>query len=108
MKVLTNPQRRKLMLDFIRYQSREGQEGLLVNNNRCLIVKHSPELKALLKKKLVKQVRCSGLGRKRETYLVPEDGVARELPPSCPECGKSHAWRLVGMLNPAGILCPNK
>lgn len=86
--ILSNPQRRQLALDIIRYRARDGGIGMLVNNNHCPIIRRSPELQALLKKGLIVQERRNALGRKRETFLVPADGRTLETPPKCPECGR--------------------
>lgn len=88
MTALSNPQRRNLAMAIIRYRSRPGGLGMLVNNKWCAIIKRSPELQALLKKGQVIQVRRQALGRKRETYLVPADGITAEMAPGCPECGR--------------------
>jgi hypothetical protein len=88
MKALTNPQRRTLALELVRFRSHEGNYGFRVNSRHTPILKHSPELKALLKKKLIKQVRLKVGGSSRGTYLVPTDGITMEKAPCCPECGR--------------------
>lgn len=62
MTALSNPQRRNLAMAIIRYRSRVGGLGMLVNHNHCAIIKRSPELKALLKKEAGGSGAPSGLG----------------------------------------------
>lgn len=104
MTALSNPQRRNLAMAIIRYRSRIGGLGMLVNHNHCAIIKRSPELKALIKKKLVVQVRRQGLGRDRLTYLVPADGITLEMAPDCPECGRP-LTHFRALMSDSGSVC---
>lgn len=104
MTALSNPQRRNLAMEIIRYRSRPGGFGMLVNNKWCAIIKRSPELKALIKKKLVVQVRREAMGRKRETYLVPADGITLETAPGCPECGRP-LTHFRALMSDSGSVC---
>ena len=104
MKALTNPQRRTLALELVRFRAHEGNYGFRVNSNHTPIIKHSPELQALLKKKLIKQVRHTVGGRARGTYLVPTDAATTEKTPCCPVCGRE-IKTFHPLMNDSGVVC---
>lgn len=104
MNALTNPQRRTLALELVRFRSHEGNYGFRVNSRHTPILKHSPELKALLKKKLIKQVRKFIGGGANGTYLVPTDGITIEKAPCCPVCGRE-IKSFHPLMRDSGIAC---
>lgn len=104
MKALSNPQRRALALDLVRFRAHAGNFGFRVNSSHTPSLKRSPELQALLKKKLIKQVRKFVGGGANGTYLVPTDGITTEKSPCCPVCGRE-IKTFHPLMNDSGVVC---
>jgi hypothetical protein len=104
MKVLNNTQRRALALELVRFRAHPGNFGFRVNRSHTPIIKQSPELQALLKKKLIKQIRVKVGGSSRGTYLVPTDGITSDKTPCCPVCGRE-IKSFHPLMNDSGIAC---
>lgn len=81
--------RYQMWLDYINYR-----KGIYVNRNGCPVVKHSPELKYLLKKghiKLIREGKVWKHSTQRNTVAVPVKPYTVEKW-TCPECGETPLW----------------
>jgi beta-lactamase class D len=75
--------RSQLLYDFICLL-----DGLAVNRESCLVIDRTPELKYLLKQKLIKRVRISRSFSNSRTTVLHAVDKKKVYSISCPECNQ--------------------